>query len=95
MPLGYFRPPISNTSPSRAPSKAKSQNEKQVATEIPDTVSERSAHSAGEAYRDAHNELQYAIRLLLEAASAGFIVAKTNLGTIYEEIGDMDHATKW
>jgi TPR repeat protein len=42
-----------------------------------------------------HHDLQYAMKLLLEAAGEGHIEAKTLLGTIYDESGDYEAAAKW
>eukprot|EP01038_Epipyxis_sp_PR26KG_P005941 gene5941-8189_t len=41
------------------------------------------------------HDVQFAIKLLLEASEAGNIDAKVNLGKIYEEIGDNEQAAKW
>jgi TPR repeat protein len=42
-----------------------------------------------------HHDIQYAMKLLLEAASEGHIESKTYLGTMYEEIEDYESAAKW
>jgi TPR repeat protein len=42
-----------------------------------------------------HHDLQYAMKLLLEAAGEGHVEAKTLLGTIYDESGDYEAAAKW
>jgi len=42
-----------------------------------------------------HHDIQYAMKLLLDAASEGHIEAKTELGIIYEEIDDNEQAAKW
>lgn len=40
-------------------------------------------------------DIQHAMKLLLEAATEGHVEAKTVLGTVYEEAGDLEQAAKW
>jgi hypothetical protein len=40
-------------------------------------------------------DIQYAMKLLLEAATEGHVEAKTVLGTVYEEAGDLEQGAKW
>jgi TPR repeat protein len=40
-------------------------------------------------------EIEYAMKLLLEAAQDGIAISQTNLGITYEFIGDFDQAAKW
>lgn len=40
-------------------------------------------------------EIEYAMKLLLEASQEGIAISQTNLGIIYEFINDFDQAAKW
>lgn len=44
---------------------------------------------------DGSYGVEHAIKLLLEAASDGCVDAKSNLGSIYEEAGDIEQAASW
>lgn len=44
---------------------------------------------------DEHQDLQYAVQLLLEAANEGHVEAKTVLGSVFASSGDLEQAAKW
>jgi len=44
---------------------------------------------------DDHYSCADAVKLLIEAAEGGYPAARTNLGSIYEEAGDLEQAHSW
>lgn len=44
---------------------------------------------------DDHYSCADAVKLLIEAADGGYPAARTNLGSIYEEAGDLEQAHSW
>jgi TPR repeat protein len=62
---------------------------------VMDEVNNTNCNNANNIDADFEHDLQYAMKLLLEAAAEGHIEAKTHIGSIYEEYGDYEQAAKW